>query len=335
MFIRYHLLTSILLNDKLGIIKGKGNYMNFSECFYKNPVVLMEGAIGERLKREYMIYPDTNVALASHIYIDKSREALIHLYNEYIETAAQYDLPIMLTTPTRRANKERVTNSIYTEDIIKDNVELLKNIQSNSKGSVYIGGLMGCKGDAYKGTECLNEADAFTFHAWQAELFQKAGVDLLFAGIMPSLPEAIGMAKAMEATGIPYIISFMLRDSGRLIDNTTIHDAINTIDKNTKGKPLCYMTNCVHPNILDMALSAPFNQTEIVRERFLGIQANASNLSPEELDNNCNLLSSDAYTLANDMSKLKLSYPKFKIFGGCCGTDNTHMSMIAEIISKL
>jgi S-methylmethionine-dependent homocysteine/selenocysteine methylase len=336
MFLMYHLLTLILLNDKLRIINGKGKNMNFKECFYENPVILMEGAIGERLKREYMIYPEPSVALASHVYQDKSKDALVHIYNEYIVIAKSYNLPIMLTTPTRRANKERVTmSSIYNEEIIKDNVSVLKKIKSDSNGNVYMGGLMGCKGDAYKGTESLTEEEAFIFHSWQAELFRKASVDFLFAGIMPCLPEAVGMAKAMEATNLPYIISFMIRDNGRLIDHTTIHDAINTIDEKTKDKPLCYMTNCVHPSILYKALSVPFNQTDLVRERFLGIQANASNLYPEELDYCCNLKSSDAFSLANDMLKLKLSYPGIKIFGGCCGTDNTHMSMIAENISKL
>lgn len=68
-----------------------------------------------------------------------------------------------------------------------------------------------------------------------------------------------------------------------------------------------------------------------VKERFKGIQANTSELSPEELDNCVELKTSDSISLANDMINL---YNKFdlKIFGGCCGTDNTHIEEIANIL---
>lgn len=137
------------------------------------------------------------------------------------------------------------------------------------------------------------------------------------------------MAKAMESTGLPYIISFMIRDDGKLVDGTTINDAILSIDNATARNPICYMVNCVHPIILKKALSYPFNQTKLVKERFLGIQANTSPLSPEELDNSSDLKSSDSVSLAHDMMEL-YDYFTPKILGGCCGTDNTHMEEIAK-----
>jgi len=165
-------------------------------------------------------------------------------------------------------------------------------------------------------------------------LFKKAKADFLYAGIMPALSESIGMAIAMENTGLPYIISFMIKNDGKLIDGTTIHEAIKEIDNVTSRKPLCYMTNCVHPNVVAKALSQPHNQTALVEKRFKGVQANTSLLSPEELDNCCDLKTSDAETLANDMIKLYKDF-NFKIFGGCCGTDNTHMNEIAKNLSQI
>ena len=78
------------------------------------------------------------------------------------------------------------------------------------------------------------------------------------------------MAQAMSDSGLPYIISFMIRDNGRLLDGTTIHDAIGTIDAGVDVRPECYMTNCVHPTVLYQALSQRFNSTALVRQRFLG-----------------------------------------------------------------
>jgi S-methylmethionine-dependent homocysteine/selenocysteine methylase len=307
--------------------------MELDECYNYSPFMLMEGAIGERMKREYGILPDPWVALASHVYDAESRKALRKLFSEYVKIARQYRLPIMITTPTRRANKERVVHSKYDRNIIRDNVAFLKKIKQQNDGTVFVGGLMGCKGDAYKATEVLSVNNAYAFHSWAASLFRQAKVDFLYGGIMPALPEAIGMAKAMEDTGLPYIISFMIRDNGKLIDGTTIHDAIRSIDEATVRKPLCYVTNCVHPQIVKKALEQPFNRTNTVRSRFKGIQANTSPLSPEELDHSDDLKTSDPACLAADMAELHREN-SLKIFGGCCGTDNNHMAEIAKKLNE-
>jgi S-methylmethionine-dependent homocysteine/selenocysteine methylase len=294
----------------------------------------MEGALGERLKREYDIPYDEIVALAGHIYNEKARQALRELFNQYVRISEHYHFPIMITTPTRRANKERVSQSKYNKSIIYDNVSFLHKIKKDFLSDVYIGGLMGCKGDAYKANEVLSESEALEFHSWQASLFAEAQVDFLYAGIMPALLEAIGMAKAMENTGLPYIISFMIRDNGKLIDGTTIHEAIAAIDRSTHRKPLCYMTNCVHPTVVFKALSQDYNKTPLVKERFKGIQANTSPLPPEELDNSRDLITTDAYSFATDILKLYENF-NLKIFGGCCGTDDSHMNETARMLKEI
>ncbi|MFT5871281.1 MAG: S-methylmethionine-dependent homocysteine/selenocysteine methylase [Clostridium sp.] len=308
--------------------------MNFEVCYNNSSFILMEGALGERLKREYDIPSDEITALAGHIYNKKSKQALKELFHQYIKISKHYNLPIMLTTPTRRANKERVTESKYNENIIYDNVSFLREIKHEYPSNVYIGGLMGCKGDAYKATDVLSEEEAFEFHSWQSSLFAKAKVDFLYAGIMPALSESIGMARAMENTSLPYIISFMIKNDGKLIDGTTINDAIIAIDNATNCNPLCYMTNCVHPKVVTEALSQSYNQTDIVKSRFKGIQANTSPLSPEELDGCCDLKTSDANSLASDMLKLYKDF-SLKIYGGCCGTDETHMNEIAKRLNQI
>lgn len=307
--------------------------MNFEECFTKSPAILMEGALGERLKREYGIRFDSDVAMADLVYRQTGREALKKIWNEYISIANTFKLPFIAAAPTRRANRDRVSRSRYDGKLIEDNVRFLQQIrQSADKADMFVGGLMGCKGDAYRGTEVLDADGAFDFHFWQADLFREAGVDFLLAGIMPSLPEAVGMAKAMECTNLPYIISFMILKNGRLIDGTTIHDAIFRIDSAVSRKPVCYMSNCVHPKVFYEALSFPFNQSSLVRERMCAVQPNASPLSPEELDDSDKLITSGPVELASDVSKLK-DFINLKIAGGCCGTDGTHIMEIARVIS--
>ncbi|QIK55573.1 homocysteine S-methyltransferase family protein [Dysgonomonas sp. HDW5B] len=307
--------------------------MDFLTCYTKKSPFLMEGALGERLKREFKLVFDNEVAMACLIYTDEGKKALAHLWGEYINIAKTYNLPFIATTPTRRANKERISNSKYNKDIISDNVSFLKSIKESSQTTMFIGGLMGCKGDAYQAKGFLSTEEAEDFHSWQANAFKESEVDFLFAAIMPTLPEAIGMAKALEKTNLPYIISFMVRENGCLLDGTSIHNAIETIDKSTQQNPVCYMANCIHPRILYSALSKEFNRTPLVKDRFGGIQANTSPLSPEELDNSINLKSSDHIELANEIIELN-DFINLNIVGGCCGTDNTHISEIAKRISR-
>jgi len=306
---------------------------SFETTFHKSPIILTEGAIVERLRREYNITLDEHIVHAGLIYNDTYREVLAGIYKQYLDIAEAFQLPIMLMTPTRRVNRGRVLRSAFCDkDIIADNVAFLSQLKSYYTTSVYVGGLVGCKGDAYEPSESLSVDEAIEFHLPHLEAFKKAGADYLFAGIMPALPEAIGMAKAMETTELPYIISFMIRKNGTLLDGTSIHKAIEVIDASTKTHPLCYTVNCVHPDNLHQALSVPENNTSLVRSRFMGIQANASSLSPEEL-NECNCLkSSSDIELANSMLALHKDFP-LKIVGGCCGTDNTHLKRFAEMFT--
>lgn len=307
--------------------------MNFETCIHANPTILMEGALGERLKREYGLKIDDTVAMASLIYEEKGRQALQILWEEYIDIAYRYQLPFIATTPTRRANKERINFSRYNEAIILRNVEFLREIKNSTNIEMYAGGLLGCKGDAYTGEDALTMEQAKEFHSWQVNLFKEAQVDFLMAGIMPTLPEATGISMAISESSIPYIISFTIQENGRLIDGNTIDYAIHFIDDNVPNRPVCYMTNCVHPSIVYKALSHDFNQTETVKRRFIGIQANTSALPYNELDSSKVLKTSLPNDLACDMIKLKLEC-HFKIFGGCCGTDNRHMEEIAKCLKR-
>jgi len=190
------------------------------------------------------------------------------------------------------------------------------------------------RGDAYSGTEGLSTDNAIAFHSWQAEKFIGAPIDYMFAGIMPSKDEAIGIAKVMEQLEKPYIISLMINKAGTLLDGTTINNAIEAIDNATNIKPLCYMTNCIHPNILKEALLKPFNNTDIVKKRFYGIQANAAYFDPKNLDYSNELKTTTAAELTNHLEALHNVFP-LKIIGGCCGTDDTHIEELAKRFNSI
>lgn len=305
--------------------------MNFAKYFQHSSHLLMEGALGERLKREYHLRFDNQVAMAKLVYDPAGAAVLRELWQGYARIAAEHGLPFMATTPTRRANRERVSLGRCKETIIEDNVRHLRQSLSGCGTEYYAGGLMGCRGDAYTGEGALSRKNARSFHSWQAERFAASGADFLFAGIMPTLPEAVGMAQAMADMGLPYIISFTIQPNGRLIDGTSISDAIEAIDAAAPHPAVCFMANCIHPNRVRSALLQPFNRTAAVRRRFRGIQGNTSPLSYAELDGAEDLKCAEPEDFGRDMAAL-LEVADIKIFGGCCGTDHRHMEAVAKLL---
>ncbi len=307
--------------------------MDLTECFAARESLLLEGALGERLKREYRLEFDGDVVMAGLVYREEGRRALEALWGEYAAIAGEFSLPLLATTPTRRVNRERVGRSRFSQAIVQDNLGFLRQVQARQGVQMYAGGLLGCRGDAYTGEGALGLEEAREFHRWEGQLFAEAGADFLYAALLPTLEEASGMALALSEFGIPYLLSFTVNRDGCLVDGTEISRAISHIDSLVDSPPLCYMSNCVHPTLLYEALSQPFNRTSAVRERFAGLQANTSPLPYGELDGSKDLKSSPPRELAGEMMRLRQLLP-LKIFGGCCGTDGRHLREIARRIAS-
>ena len=293
----------------------------------------MEGALGERLKREYGLTMDPHITMSGFYRTKLESSALKALWNQYIDIARRYGFPFLAATPTRRANRETIALAGCSDEVIAGNVAFLRSIQQQSGIEMYVGGQMGNRFNAYSAEGALSEPDAYDFHAWTAERYAQAGADFLYASIIPSLSEAAGLARAADAVGLPYLISFTIQQDGRLMDGTTIADAIAYIDSITANKPVCYMTNCVHPRFVFKALAQPFNQTPLVRQRFAGIQANAAPMTYAELDASPVLYSSPPEELAAEMLRLA-ELGHIRIWGGCCGTDNRHLESIAKALKE-
>ncbi len=311
--------------------------MSFEKIFRESNIILTEGAQVERLKTEFNAEMDASINHAGLIY--SKPEILETLYQQYIDIAQKHHLPIMIMTPTRKVNVESIDKSpFHNKEIISDACSYLNRIRESYHDysqNIMIGGLLGCKGDAYSGEKMMGIEESYTFHKQQTIQFQKEKIDFLFAGIMPEINEAIGMAKAMAETNIPYIISFMIRKNGCLMDGTSVSDAIKIIDEQVNPKPICYMSNCIHSTNLMEALNNDKNKGSDQLKRFCGIQANASILSPEEL-NNCNILQQGDFNNMIDEMCLLQKHFGFKIVGGCCGTNDEFLEMLAErIISNL
>ncbi len=310
--------------------------MSFEETVKTRPWLITEGAVIERLRREFSMPLDPWVHHAGFVYDRQGRHVLANLYGQYLAIGQRAGVPMILFTPTWRANPERLNHAgLDNRDANADGVRFLDDIRRSCGAyadEVFIGGLVGCRGDAYRPEEALDEDVAARFHAPQLSALAAAGADFLMAATMPALGESVGMAQAMAGTGTPYVISFVIRPSGNLLDGTPLEQAMAEIDTRVRPRPFGFMVNCVHPSVMRLALESLARRNADPHGRLLGLQANTSSLSPEELDGRGTLDSDDPQAFARGMADLHRRFG-LKILGGCCGSDHRHITEMVGLLS--
>src|SRR5436305_598345 len=70
----------------------------------------------------------------------------------------------------------------------------------------------------------------------------------------PAPTEALGVARAMAESGVPYVISFVITSRGTLLDGTPLAEAITQIDASVAPRTVGFTISCVHPSVLREAL---------------------------------------------------------------------------------
>jgi len=245
------------------------------------------------------------------------------LYESYINVATRADLPLLLCTPTWRANQERVAAATVPNSINRDAVSFLEEVRNDSN-DVRIGGLIGCRNDCYRPEEGLATDPAQEFHSWQIDEFTIAGVDYLIAETICTVTEAAGIARAMAPTGLPYIISFIIDRDGRILDGTPLLEGMRKVESAVTRLPLGFMVNCAWPGFLNVE-----DQPAEMWKRLIGFQANGSSLDHADLDGAAELQFDDIQAWGDAMLELHRSHG-VNILGGCCGTGVEHLQYLVE-----
>jgi S-methylmethionine-dependent homocysteine/selenocysteine methylase len=301
--------------------------MDISTLLDEQKLILMEAAIVEPLRRNESVTLHPSLVHAPLIYDAVGKALLGKLYEDYMNVAAVARLPFLMGTPTWRTNHERVHESRLGVGINVDAVRFLQEARDSERRSntvVQIGGIIGCKNDCYRPQEGLSAADAERFHAWQISELARGGVDFLIAETLPCIDEAIGIARAMEKTERPYFISFVIDREGKVLDGTSLFEAINVVDAATERGPLGYMVNCAYPAFLRAAEQPP----ELFK-RLVGFLANASSLDHCDLDGSESLQMESVAEWGEEMLALHRKHG-IKILGGCCGTGVEHLKYIVS-----
>jgi S-methylmethionine-dependent homocysteine/selenocysteine methylase len=187
-----------------------------------------------------------------------------------------------------------------------------------------ISGQLGPRGDGYAIDATMTPDEAAAYHSWQAKLFAETEADQISALTMNYVEEALGVARAGAAAGIPTVLSFTVETDGRLPSGQPLGEAIEQVDAESGNAPAYFMLNCAHPDHFSGTLRAGDAWVNRIR----AIRANASRMSHEELDKAEELDSGNPEEFGHQHAELLTRFPSIKVMGGCCGTDHRHVEEI-------
>jgi S-methylmethionine-dependent homocysteine/selenocysteine methylase len=261
------------------------------------------------------------------------RARLRAYFEQHIALARAAGTGIVLETPTWRANPDWGAKLGYdaaqlaaaNRAAVAQLAELREQLETPTT-PIVISGNLGPRGDGYVAGHAMSTDEAQAYHAPQIETFAGTAADLVSVFTMTYVEEAIGIARAAEAAGMPVAVSFTLETDGRLPSGMPLAEAIEAADAATGAYPAYYMINCAHPTHFAHVLegAGPW------RERLRGIRANASKRSHAELDEATDLDDGNPAELASEYRELRALLPKLAVVGGCCGTDHRHIGAVCR-----
>jgi homocysteine S-methyltransferase len=262
----------------------------------------------------------------------EGRAALERYYAPYVELARRERRGLVLESATWRSSPEWGARLGYAPEALDavnaEAIAMLGAIRATAETPetpIVISGCLGPRGDGYAPDRHMTAEEAEAYHARQVAVFARAGADMVSAITMSYLEEAVGIARAARAAGMPVAVAFTVETDGRLRTGMALGAAIEACDAATGGWPAYYMVNCAHPTHFRDALEGGGWLARIG-----GIRANASKMSHAELDEAPELDPGDPEELGRDYRELMARLPRLRVLGGCCGTDHRHIGAISR-----
>lgn len=272
---------------------------------------------------------------------EQGRAVLTEYYAPFIKLAAAEGRPLVLDTPTWRANPDWGVALGYDASALdRLNTEAVRLVRSAVEQ--FAPGLdvtvSGCVGPRYDDDASESETagaersapmtaeEAEAYHGPQVRALAAAGADRVGAVTMTSVAEAEGVVRAARAAGIPVTVSFAVGSDGHLAGGVTLAGAILEVEAATDSYPSGYLVNCAHPSEVARALRGSELDTAEARalsSRIIGFRLNSARHGEDGPGDN-------PAAFAQEMLELRPLAPAARIFGGCCGTDVPHITAIVE-----
>ena len=259
-------------------------------------------------------------------------ETLREYYRQYAEIARDAGAGFIFESPTWRSSPDwAVKLGLSDAEMVELNrrsIEIGEDMRGEFETAampLVLSGCIGPRGDGYSPDNMMSADEAAEYHSTQVGTFASTAADMISAITINYLNEAVGVANAARASGMPCAISFTVETDGRLPTGESLKEAIEATDEITGRYPAYYMVNCAHTTHFAGVLN-----DEPWTGRIGGIRANASKKSHAELDESIELDIGDPAAFGREHRELTKSFPHINVLGGCCGTDTRHVKAISQ-----
>ena len=259
------------------------------------------------------------------------------MYRSYLDVVAKYEMCALIGGLDYRASPDWGDLLGYSPEGLSEanhkSINFLREVANEYASDIpeiLIQGLIGPRGDAYERNLSITENEAEDYHSVQLMTLKEANVDLALAVTFNNIPESIGVARAGKKIGVPVAISLSLDSTSKLNSGPSLSDAITTIDDETDLAPEFYLINCSHPLEYEPAI-----ESGDWINRVRGVRPNASKMEKIALCHIGHLEEGNPVELGEQCGDLAQRYPHMDIWGGCCGTWDTHLDQIAKNILEI
>jgi S-methylmethionine-dependent homocysteine/selenocysteine methylase len=264
----------------------------------------------------------------------KAAEKIKGMYRRYLDIVAKYNHCALIGGFDYRASPDWGQLLGYSAQSLHDanvySIEFLRDIANEYARDIeqcLFSGCIGPRGDAYLTKNKMNRDEAADYHSVQLATLKAAQVDLAWALTFGDPEEAIGVCNAAKALNVPLAISFSLDSSSKLNSGVAFADAVKYVDEQTESYPEFYSLNCSHPDEFSPAIT---DGDWIKRVRCF--RPNAAKMDKISLCKLGHLEEGNPEELGRQMQDLHGRFGHIDIWGGCCGTCETHLE---QIVSKL
>lgn len=260
------------------------------------------------------------------------------MFSRYLDTVAENGCAALMGGLDYRASPDWASLLGYSaeglDEVQARCIEFLRDVARPYEGQIAdirIAGVVGPRGDAYSLNRTITADEAEDYHSVQLAALRKLGVDMAWAATFNNVPEAVGVSCAAAKMGIPLCVSFTLSDDSRLRSGPSLKEAVEAVDAEAGDlKPDCYGINCSHPLEFEPALE-PGDWFLRVRN----LRPNAALMDKVSLCKLGHLEEGDPAELGRQMGALARRFPHIDMWGGCCGTWESHLGEIARNVSAV
>ncbi|MDH3631906.1 MAG: homocysteine S-methyltransferase family protein [Gammaproteobacteria bacterium] len=279
---------------------------------------------------EFAMFPLLDSPVADRVIRD--------MYRRYFEVAARHGTGMLIVGHDYRASPDWAEKLGYSAEGLREmqqrTIRFLEEMRTEYEdrvSDVYIGASIGPRGDAYGTGDEITESEAEDYHSVQLENLKGTAADMAIALTFNNIPESIGVIRAGVAAGMPIGVSLSLTTEGRLRSGPSLREAIEAIEEATDGTAAWFGTNCAHPIEFEPALSDAGSWFDRLRY----IRPNAAKMDKIALCSLGHLEDGDPVELGGQMGEIARRFPRADILGGCCGTDERHLSEIAQNVNTV